>query len=271
MNFFVGVDIGSTATKCAIVDSAGNLVSSTVVATGARAIVAKTAALAEALRQIDAGPEQVAFQVATGYGRKRAEADGEVTEISCHARGASYLYPGTRTIVDIGGQDTKAIRVAANGKVETFAMNDKCAAGTGRFLEVMARALEVDLEDLGALSMRSQAPQAISSFCTVFGESEVVSHLASGVEVEDIALGLHEAIAGRVVGLMRRVGIESEVTMSGGVSRNIGMRQAIEKLIGCTMNISPQSQLMGALGAALIARDRWLAAEGHQREDANVQ
>lgn len=271
MNFFVGVDIGSTATKCAIVDGAGNFVASTVVATGARAIAAKEAALAEALRQIDARPEQVAYQVATGYGRKRAEADGEVTEISCHARGASYLYPGTRTIVDIGGQDTKAIRVAANGKVETFAMNDKCAAGTGRFLEVMARALEVDLEDLGPLSMRSQKPQTISSFCTVFGESEVVSHLASGVEVENIALGLHEAIAGRVVGLMRRVGIESEVTMSGGVSRNIGMRQAIEKLIGCTMNISPQSQLMGALGAALIARDRWLTAEDSEKEEANAQ
>lgn len=270
-SYFAGVDIGSTATKCALVDAAGTLVSSAVVATGARALTATENALGEAVRQINVGPDQIVFVIATGYGRKRAEADGQVTEITCHARGAIHLFPGTRTILDVGGQDTKAIRVSANGDVQNFVMNDKCAAGTGRFLEVMARALEVDLDEMGPLSLRSVAPQQISSFCTVFGESEVVSHLADGVEVQDIALGLHEAIANRVVGMLRRVGIESEITMSGGVSRNIGMRKTIEKLIGCTMNVSEQSQVMGALGAALIARDRWLATIDNKPEAADVQ
>lgn len=269
--YFAGVDIGSTATKCALVDAEGNFVASAVAPTGARALTATQNALTEALRQVAATREQVALVIATGYGRKRAEANGQVTEITCHARGAIHLFPGTRTIIDIGGQDTKAIRVSPSGDVQNFVMNDKCAAGTGRFLEVMARALEVDLEDMGPLSLRSATPQRISSFCTVFGESEVISHLADGAEVQDIALGLHEAIGNRVVGMLRRVGIESEVTMSGGVSRNIGMRKTIERIIGCEMNVSEQSQVMGALGAALIARDKWLAAADNTPETADVQ
>jgi predicted CoA-substrate-specific enzyme activase len=265
--FFAGVDIGSSATKCAVVNAAGTFVSSAIVPTGARALTATQHALAETLGRVGVARDQVALVIATGYGRKRAEADGQVTEITCHARGAIHLFPGTRTILDIGGQDTKAIRVTDSGDVHNFVMNDKCAAGTGRFLEVMARALELDLDDMGPMSLRSVAPQRISSFCTVFGESEVVSHLADGVEVQDIALGLHEAIGHRVVGMLRRVGIESEVTMSGGVSRNVGMRRTIEKIIGCEMNVSGQSQVMGALGAALIARDKWQG----RSEAANVQ
>lgn len=265
--YFAGIDTGSMATKCVLVDSDGALAGSVVVPTGARIAVAKEAALAAALAQVGAARERIAFTVATGYGRKRTDADVEVTEITCHARGAVYLFPGTRTILDIGGQDTKAIRVEANGSVKTFAMNDKCAAGTGRFLEVMARALEVDLDEMGPLSLQSTTPQRISSFCTVFGESEVVSHLANGAEVKDIAQGLNDSISQRVVGMLRRVGIESEVTMSGGVSRNIGMRRTIERLLGFEMNVSEHSQVVGALGAALIGRDKWLALEEAPAEE----
>ena len=256
MTYFVGVDIGSLATKCVVVNKTGEVVSSAVVATGARVSVAADSALAAAARAGDIELAHVARTVATGYGRKRVNADWRITEITCHARGAIHLFPGTRTVLDIGGQDTKAIRIGAGGEVANFVMNDKCAAGTGRFLEVMARALEVDLDDLGPLSLQSTTPQTISSFCTVFGESEVVSHVANGAEVADIARGLHQAISHRVAGLLKRVGVESELTMSGGVARNIGMRCALEKALGTTFNVHPDAQLIGALGAALIARDR---------------
>lgn len=256
MTYFAGVDIGSMATKCVIVNMAGEVVSSAVVATGARVSVAADSALAAAARAGRIELAEVARSVATGYGRKRANADWQITEITCHARGAIYFFPGTRTVLDIGGQDTKAIRLGTGGEVTNFAMNDKCAAGTGRFLEVMARALEIDLEDLGPLSLQSSTPQTISSFCTVFGETEVISHVADGARVADIALGLHEAISHRVVGLLKRVGVESELTMSGGVSRNIGMRRALEKALGTSFNVHPDAQLFGALGGALIGRDR---------------
>lgn len=270
MTYFAGIDIGSMTTKCVVVDGSGEMVASAVVPSGARVQVARETAIDAAVAAGGLARSQLLTLIATGYGRKRAAADGEVTEITCHARGAVYFFPGTRTILDIGGQDTKAIRVEENGSVGQFAMNDKCAAGTGRFLEVMARALEVDLEDLGPLSLESTTPRKISSFCTVFGESEVVGHVANGAEVRDIAAGLNESISQRVVGLLKRVGIEPQVTMSGGVSRNLGMRRAIEKLLGLEMNVSEHSQVMGALGAALIGRDRWLASEDQFEESARA-
>ncbi len=256
MTYFAGVDIGSMATKCVIVTASGDIAATAIVATGARVSVAAEAAFATAAGAGGIDLAHVARSAATGYGRKRANADWQITEITCHARGAIHFFPGTRTVLDIGGQDTKAIRIGAGGEVTNFAMNDKCAAGTGRFLEVMARALEIDLEDLGPLSLQSSTPQIISSFCTVFGETEVISRVANGAAVADIALGLHQAISHRVVGLLKRVGVESELTMSGGVSRNIGMRQALEKTLGTTFNVHPDAQLFGALGAALIGRDR---------------
>lgn len=270
MTYFAGIDIGSMTTKCVIVDTEGMMIASAVLPSGARIQLARDAAVDAAIAQAGIGRDQITSTIATGYGRKRAEADGEVTEITCHARGAVYFFPGTRTILDIGGQDTKAIRVDANGNVGQFAMNDKCAAGTGRFLEVMARALEVDLADMGPLSLESTTPCKISSFCTVFGESEVVSHVANGAEVRDIAAGLNESISQRVIGMLKRVGIEPQVTMSGGVSRNMGMRKTIEKLIGHEMNVSEHSQVMGALGAALVARERWLEDQEHMKEEAGA-
>ncbi len=263
MGYFVGVDIGSLGTKSVIIDEDNNIVGKSIIPTGARVADSYQQGVADAIKStgLDLNREDLLFTVATGYGRKRAQAvggvDAQVTEITCHAKGACHFFPGTRTILDIGGQDTKGIRITESGDVENFVMNDKCAAGTGRFLEVMARALEVDLDDLGALSMESDQPTEISSFCTVFGESEVISHVANGVEVKNIIHGLHDSISGRAVGILKRVGIESEVTMSGGVSRNIGMRNEIEKKLGQIMNVSEDSQIIGALGAALIARQRY--------------
>lgn len=263
MHYYTGIDVGSLAAKCAIVDELGNLVSQGIVLTGARVATAAEAALRLAADNGGVALHSISFRIATGYGRKRADADGQVTEITCHAKGAIHLFPETRTIIDIGGQDTKVIRVTKHGEVENFVMNDKCAAGTGRFLEVMARALEVDIEELGPLSLRSEKPQKISSFCTVFGESEVVSHVAGGAVSADIARGIHESVAHRVAGLVKRVGILDQLTMSGGVARNIGMRSALSSALSAPINFDENSQIMGALGAALIAR------ENHQRSSKN--
>ena len=256
MALYAGIDVGSLAAKCVLVDDAGAMVAHAIVPTGARVTAAAEAALACAAQAAGTAHTDIAFTVATGYGRKRAAADAQVTEITCHARGANALFGGTRTVIDIGGQDTKAIRIAANGDVVNFVMNDKCAAGTGRFLEVMARALELDLDELGPLSLQSRTPQPISSFCTVFGESEVVSHVAGGAATADIARGIHESVAHRVAGLVRRVGVQSELTMSGGVARNVGMRQALAAALGVPINFHEHAQIMGALGAALIGRSR---------------
>jgi predicted CoA-substrate-specific enzyme activase len=194
--------------------------------------------------------------ISTGYGREQVEGRlKSVTEISCHARGACFIYPGTRLILDIGGQDSKAIRVNEGGQVLDFAMNDKCAAGTGRFFEVMARALEIDLEDFGELAASSTKNLSISSMCTVFAESEVVSLVARGEKVEDIVAGLCKAVAERTRSLAQRVGIAPQVTMTGGVAKNLGVVRALEGLLGHTFNIPAEPQIVGALGAALFARE----------------
>jgi (R)-2-hydroxyacyl-CoA dehydratese activating ATPase len=182
-------------------------------------------------------------------------ADRVVTEITCHAAGARFLDPSVRSLIDIGGQDSKAIVMDAQGKVVNFAMNDKCAAGTGRFLEVMARALEADLDEFGALSLKAEHPAKISSLCTVFAESEVISLIAKGETRENIIAGIHEAIASRVSAMANRIGLTPPLMMTGGVARNIGVVRALEKVIGMAVTVSPHAQLTGAIGAAAIARE----------------
>jgi predicted CoA-substrate-specific enzyme activase len=179
----------------------------------------------------------------------------QVTEISCHGRGAVHMFPGTRTVLDMGGQDTKAIRIGRHGEIDDFCMNDKCAAGTGRFLGAASAALEIPLEDLGPTALQSKRPVRISTTCTVFAESEILSWLGKGKKVEDILLGVHQSIASRSMGLLRRVGIEPEISFTGGVAKNIGMIQALEDRLETTINVSPDSHYMGALGAALFALD----------------
>jgi predicted CoA-substrate-specific enzyme activase len=170
------------------------------------------------------------------------------------------MFPGTRTVLDMGGQDTKAIRVRPDGEVADFCMNDKCAAGTGRFLQAASFALEIPLDEVGPTALRAEKPVKISNTCTVFAESEVLSWLGRGKKIEDILMGMHQSIATRSVGLLRRVGIDREVTFSGGVARNRAMVQVLNGMLDLQMNVSEESHFMGALGAALFALDRILSS-----------
>ena len=257
MAYAAGVDVGSTQTKAIVLDEQGRVVGRALIDTGANLVVAAETAYVEALKDGGVQEEEVGYVVGTGYGRYRVTfGNTQVTEISCHSRGAVLLFPGTRTVVDMGGQDTKVIRVSSVGEIVDFCMNDKCAAGTGRFLGAVAAALEIPLSELGVIALKSQKPVKISTTCTVFAESEVLSWLGRGKKVEDILLGVHRSIVSRSLGLMRRVGIESEVTFTGGVTKNIGMVQGLNEALGFPVNVSDDAHFMGALGAALFARDQ---------------
>ncbi|MCP4201774.1 MAG: hypothetical protein GY769_07560, partial [bacterium] len=219
-----GVDVGSTQTKAVIIDERRIVVGRSLTDTGANVLQAAENAYAVALEASGVEERQVEWIIGTGYGRYRVTfGNAQVTEISCHGRGAAHLFPGTRTVVDMGGQDTKAIRVNDNGEILDFCMNDKCAAGTGRFLGAAAAALDIPLDELGPTALESERPVRISTTCTVFAESEVLSWLGKGKKIEDILWGVHTSIAARSAGLLRRVGIEDELTFTGGVSRNPGM------------------------------------------------
>jgi len=257
MAYAAGVDVGSTQTKSVVVDEDGVIVARSLRDTGANVVVAAETSFRDALDSKQIREEEVEYVIGTGYGRYRVTfGNDQITEISCHARGAAHMYPNTRTVLDMGGQDTKAIRIREGGEIVDFCMNDKCAAGTGRFLGGAAAALEIPLEDLGPTALKSDTPVRISTTCTVFAESEILSWIGRGKTIEDILLGVHQSIASRSVGLLRRVGIEDEVTFTGGVSKNVGMVDALQKLLGLTMNVSDDSHYMGALGAALFALDR---------------
>ncbi len=258
--YAAGVDVGSTQTKAVIIDEKGDIVGRALIDTGANVIQAAEQSFLEALSSQNIDEEEVEYVVGTGYGRYRVTfGNTQVTEISCHGRGAVHLFPNTRTVVDMGGQDTKAISVSADGEIIDFCMNDKCAAGTGRFLGAAAAALDIPLGDLGAVSLKSTKPIKISTTCTVFAESEVLAWLGKGKKIEDILWGVHKSIASRSAGLMRRVGINDEITFTGGVSRNIGMVKALEERLEKPLNISEDCHYMGALGAALFALDHVMA------------
>ncbi|MBI4287700.1 MAG: 2-hydroxyglutaryl-CoA dehydratase [Chloroflexi bacterium] len=249
-----GVDIGSLTAKAVILDHRGEVLASSIIPAGI--VNEKTAevSLHKALRHAHLSSDDLAFVVTTGYGRTLVKfGNKNVTEISCHARGAHYLLPAVRTVIDIGGQDSKAIVLDSKGKVVNFTMNDKCAAGTGRFLEVMARALGVELEDLGPLSLQSRNPAQVSSVCTVFAESEIISLASKNVSKVDIIAGLHESIGRRIVGMAKGVGVRPTVMMSGGVAKNQGIVQVLNRMLGTDMVIAPEPQIVGALGAALFA------------------
>jgi predicted CoA-substrate-specific enzyme activase len=249
-----GMDIGSITAETVILQD-NQMLSSSIVPTGANSRTAAERSLAAALKQASLRQEDLAAIVTTGYGRASfPSATKMITEITCHARGAFFVYPETRTVIDIGGQDSKVIRLDKQGRNVDFQMNDKCAAGTGRFLEVMARALEVKLEDLGRLSRSAQRTIKISSMCTVFAESEVVSLIADNQPQEVIIRGLHDAIADRILGMVRRVGVEEKVTLTGGVAKNEGVVLALEERLGVKVFVPPEPQIIGALGAALLAR-----------------
>jgi len=261
MAYAAGVDVGSTQTKAVVVDEKQRLVARALNETGANVIQAAQTAFESALEQAGLDERQVEFVVGTGYGRYKVTfGNTQVTEISCHGRGAVHMFPATRTVVDMGGQDTKAISVSHDGDIVDFCMNDKCAAGTGRFLGAASAALEIPLDELGPTALKGERPVKISTTCTVFAESEILSWLGKGKKIEDILLGVHQSIAARSFGLLRRVGIEDEVTFTGGVARNLAMVHTLNERLGLEVNVSEESHFMGALGAALFALDHVMGA-----------
>ena len=271
MAYAAGVDVGSTQTKAVIIDEQKRIVSRALTETGANVIRAAESAFAEALVSGDLREEEVEYVVGTGYGRYKVTfGNTQVTEISCHGRGAVHMFPATRTVVDMGGQDTKAIRVSATGEIVDFCMNDKCAAGTGRFLGAASAALDIPLDELGPTALQGERPVKISTTCTVFAESEVLSWLGKGKKIEDILLGVHKSIAARSAGLLRRVGIEDEVTFTGGVAKNTAMVATLNERLDVQVNVSDDSHYMGALGAALFALDHILASRAPAKARQDV-
>ncbi len=253
-----GVDIGSITAEALLYDTDKGVVGYTIMQTGADSRKTAEMALEQVLSYPGKSLSDVSYIISTGCGRKRAAfAKESITEITCIAKGVNHLFPEARTIIDIGGQDTKVIRVDDRGRVIEFEMNDKCAAGTGRFIEVMAKALNVELDKIGEISLQHKKEVTISSICTVFAESEVVSLVSEGEELEDILYGIHKAIADRTMGLINRLGgVESEVIMAGGVAKNVGVVKALEKVMGYPIKIYSEPQIVGALGAAILSLEK---------------
>jgi predicted CoA-substrate-specific enzyme activase len=262
MKYVAGVDIGSTQAKGIILDEEGRIAGEALLDMERNMATAASLVLELALANAGLTSDAITFTVATGYGRYRVSfGDLQVTEITCHARGALAEFPATRTVLDIGGQDTKAIRIGDSGEVVDFAMNDKCAAGTGRFLGAASFALELPLSELGQLALQSTAPVKITTTCTVFAESEIIGHLAKGHRPEDVLMGMHQSIATRCSSLVRRVGLVPEVTFTGGVSRNSAMVALLQDVMGVPLNVSRRAQFMGAIGAGLYALDHMRAGD----------
>jgi len=256
--YFAGVDIGSTMTKVVIMDEV--VLASVIGPTGAEHRRLANKVMEEALERANLSFNDLAYIVATGYGRINVPfADKQITEITCHAKGVLSLFPTVRIAIDIGGQDAKGIKIS-NGRVIDFVMNDKCAAGTGRFLEVIADTLGLKLDEMGEMSLKSKTKVKISSTCTVFAEQEVVSRIAEGAQIEDILAGLHDAIASRVYRMAEKLKIERDVVLTGGVAKNIGVVRAMEEYIGFPVLVPEEPLLTGAIGAAILGKELTLKA-----------
>lgn len=255
--YVMGIDSGSTSTNAVIMNADKKIIASTVVRTGAKSADSAARALEEVLKAAGLIKDDLFYIVSTGYGRVSIDfADENVTEISCHGRGAHYFNPAIRAILDIGGQDSKAIHLNQAGEVTDFVMNDKCAAGTGRFLEMIARTLEIDVSELGPAALTSTEEIEITSMCSVFAESEVISLIANNKEKPDIAWGVCKAIANKAYSLLKRVGMEEEFMMTGGVAKNPGVVKAVEERIGSKLYICQEPEIVGAAGACLYALDK---------------
>jgi len=250
---YAGIDIGSITAKSALIED-GKLLGTYVSPTGYNPKAAGIKVMDAVLNKNKLMKKNLTAIVSTGYGRSSVDfADKSMTEILCHGTGAHFMNPEIRGIIDVGGQDSKAILLNTSGQVEDFAMNDKCAAGTGRFLEVMANALEIELDQLGDFGLQSLEPVKISSICTVFAESEVISMIAQQKKREDIIAGIHESAASRICILARRINIQAPITMTGGVAKNKGMAAAIANHLGFKIDVSGLPQENGAIGAAVLA------------------
>ncbi len=252
----LGIDIGSITSKAAIIKD-GKLIALKILMTGYNVKDAVENIFENILFENNISQTSIDNIIATGYGRKRVEfANETVTEITCHAAGAYFLNNNIRSIIDIGGQDSKVIALGKDGIVEDFTMNDKCAAGTGRFLEVMARALGLDIDDFGEISLTADKPEKISNLCTVFAESEVISLIADSKKRENIIAGIHKSVSSRIITMAVRVGLIPPIMMTGGVAKNIGMVKALEKKLGQHLEVQKEAQFTGAIGSAVIAFHR---------------
>ncbi|MBN2332549.1 MAG: 2-hydroxyglutaryl-CoA dehydratase [Deltaproteobacteria bacterium] len=257
--FFCGIDIGSLSCEAVLVDAAGVIRGWQEMATRPNHLQTAREILDRLLTATGLDEGRIAAVVGTGYGRRNIPfADHQVTEISCHARGAAACFPAVDMLIDIGGQDSKVIHVDGTGMVLDFAMNDKCAAGTGKFLNVMAQTLQLSLSDLGPVSLQARKGTEISSMCTVFAESEVISLIAAGEPVAEIAWGVHLAMARRVASMAKQLGLKGRPAFTGGVALNAGMIKALEIALGVALLVPEVPQIVGAYGAALLARDRFM-------------
>ena len=260
--YFAGTDLGSTMTKVVIIDLKGKIRAYIAGPTGAEHRRMVNRVMDEALKQANLSIEEITYIVATGYGRINVPfADRQITELTCHAKGIASMFPKAKTVIDIGGQDAKGLKLGPNGKLLNFVMNDRCAAGTGRFLEVIAGTLGLKLEELGPISLKAKNKVSITSLCTIFAEQEVVNNLSDGVALEDIAAGLHDAVTGRVCRMARKLKIEPDVVFTGGVAKNVGMVRAMKENLGQEIFVPEEPLLSGALGAAILAKEITLKAE----------
>jgi predicted CoA-substrate-specific enzyme activase len=251
----LGIDIGAATAK-ALILSNSQILSTVILPTGFNVAKIANEVTVLACKKIGCSIDDIDFSVSTGYGRSIVSfANKTVTEITCHAKGVHFLLPEARTIIDIGGQDSKVIRVNESGKVISFNMNDKCAAGTGRFFEVMAGVLELEVSEIGPVAIKSSNPCQISSTCTVFAETEVVSLRAQGKSREDLLGGVHKAMVSRIMSMAKMLGYEKEVVLTGGVAKNTGVKYFIEEEIKMKIMVPEEPQITGALGAALIAAE----------------
>jgi len=255
--FVAGVDIGSLSAKALIMED-GEIRGWSIILTGPDSVESATEVMGLAVEKCHLSLEEIDYTVSTGYGRVNVPfAQANITEISCHARGSHWLFPEVRTILDMGGQDCKAIRCDERGRVTDFAMNDKCAAGTGRYLERVASTLNLGLEEIGPLSLQPvEGPLPISNFCVVFAENDIIKLVREDKPPNDILAGAHEAIVSRVRTLLQRVGVEEALCVSGGVAKNAGVIRRLEEQLGLKALIAAEPQVVGALGAALFAADR---------------
>ena len=254
MSFFAGVDIGSVSSKAVIINE-NRIASFEVIASGGSYREAGSKALDSALSKISLSRADLSMIVATGYGASNISSDKQVNEFSCQGRALNHLFPEVRTIIDIGGQASRVIRVDSRGRVADFAISEKCAAGSGRFLQVMARVLQMKVEDLGPLSLKSSNAVRFGTGCAVFAESEAITRITQGNAKEDIIAGVHNSIAAKVLNLIQRVRLERECAITGGGALDIGLVRSVEAVIGVSLLIPPQPQITAALGAALIARE----------------
>jgi predicted CoA-substrate-specific enzyme activase len=258
--YFAGIDLGSTMTKVVIIDKDEEICASVIKHTGAEHRRLANKVMQEALEQAGLSFDEIAYVIATGYGRITVPfADRQITELTCHARGVCRFFPNVRLAIDIGGQDAKGLKIIG-GRLLDFVMSDKCAAGTGRFLELIADSLGLGLEEMGGISLKSTSKVSISSTCTVFARQEVVSRISEGVPLEDILAGVHDAIARRIARMVERLGVAPDVAFTGGVAKNIGVVKALEANLGCEVLIPEEPLLSGAIGAALLGREIALKA-----------